>query len=264
MNDFGYQGTQQPGDNSGDFNAQSFLIQSLINRVNTSTLVQVVAVTNAGELSPVGFVDVLPMVNQLDGDGRPTPHAVVHHIPYFRLQGGTDAIIIDPKVGDLGIAIFADHDISSVKAAKGQANPGSMRRYDMADGLYIGGVLNGTPAQYIRYYSGGIEMFSPTKVLIRSPEIELRATAQIQSNAPVITNTATTSISDVAPVATTTAPIIALNGNITQTTGGGTPGVTLQGPLHVNTEVYAQTTPLHTHAHTGVTTGGGTSGGPTP
>jgi hypothetical protein len=259
MSDFGYQGTEQPGSSSGDYNSQAFLIQSLINRVNTSTLVQVVAVTNAGELSPVGFVDVTPLVNQLDGDGRPTPHAVIHHIPYFRLQGGTDAIIIDPKVGDLGIAIFADHDISSVKAAKGQANPGSLRRYDMADGLYIGGVLNGTPAQYIRYYSGGIKVFSPTKISIQSGgDIEMIAGGQI-------TATAVTSITNTAPtIAENASTGIVLNGPVTQGLGSNGGNAHLKGPLTVDGEVTAVTTPLHSHAHTGVTTGGSNTGGPTP
>lgn len=245
----GYQGTQRPGSNQGEYNAQTFLAESLINRISSCTLVQIVSVTNAGALSPVGFVDVQPLVNQLDGNSNAVPHGVVHGLPYFRLQGGADAIIIDPKVGDVGIAVFADHDISSVKANKAQANPGSMRRFSMADGLYIGGVLNGVPTQYIRYSASGIEVHSPTKIKLTAPEIEI---------------TATTKVTTTAPLAQTDAPVIALNGNVTQTTGGGVAGVTLQGPLHVNTEVFAQTTPLHTHQHTGVTTGASNTGGPTP
>lgn len=230
----GYAGTQKPGDNQGDYNSLTFLAQSLINRVSSCTLVRVVAVTNTGGLAPVGFVDVQPLVNQLDGDRNAVPHGVVHNLPYFRLQGGANAIIIDPQPDDIGIAVFASHDISAVKASKAQANPGSMRRYDMADGLYVGGVLNGTPTQFIRYSATGIELVSPTKITLSAPNVEIDA------------------------------PVIALNGNVTQTTGTGSPGVTMQGPLHVATEVFAVTTPLHTHAHTGVTTGAGNTGGPTP
>lgn len=40
--------------------------------------------------------------------------------------------------------------------------------------------------------------------------------------------------------------------------------VDIAGNLKVSGEVYAGTTPLHTHVHTGVTTGGGTSGPPSP
>lgn len=251
----GYQGTQRPGMDGGEYNSQVFLAQSLINRINSATLVQVLAVTNAGALSPVGFVDVQPLVNQLDGDNNAVPHAPIYNVPYFRLQGGTNAIIIDPQEGDIGIAVFADHDISSVKANKAQANPGSARRFALADGIYIGGVLNGVPAQYIRYSASGIEMHSPTKVTISAPQVEIDATTKLQITTPI---------------SETDAPIITLNGSLTQTTGGGTGTSTMQGTLTVtgqiksNTEVVAQTTPLHTHVHGGVTTGAGNTGGPTP
>lgn len=240
--DLGYQGTQQPGDNQGDYNAQTFLAQSLINRVSSCTLVSIVAVTNAGGLSPVGFVDVQPLVNQLDGSRNAVPHGVVHNLPYFRLQGGTDAIIIDPKVGDIGIAVFASHDISSVKATKAQANPGSMRRFDMADGLYVGGVLNGVPTQYVRFDGTGVEIVSPNKITLTAPIVRINASGNVL----------------------VTSPTIGLAGDLAQTTGPGSGHSTMQGPLVVATEVTAATTPLHNHAHTGVTTGGGTSGGPVP
>jgi hypothetical protein len=113
-------------------------------------------------------VDVLPLVNQIDGGNGAMPHGVVHNIPYFRLQGGANAIILDPQVGDIGICVFADRDISAVKTAKGVANPGSKRRFDMADGLYIGGVLNGAPTQYLQFSGSGINVVSPNTVAINA------------------------------------------------------------------------------------------------
>lgn len=169
----GYQGAQDAGDGAGEFGAQSFLVRQILSRVNTATLVKIVAVTNAGGLSPVGFVDVQPLVNQVDGAGNAVPHGVLHHLAYFRLQGGTNAVILDPQVGDIGIAVFADHDISSVVANKAQANPGSWRRFNMADGLYLGGVLNGTPTQYVQFTAAGINVVSPTKVTITAPETDI-------------------------------------------------------------------------------------------
>ncbi|WP_258956167.1 Gp138 family membrane-puncturing spike protein [Achromobacter aegrifaciens] len=163
-----------------------FVIGQALARLSTSTVVRVVAVTNAGGLAPVGFVDVQPLVNQLDGAGNAVPHGVLHHLPYFRLQGGTDAVILDPKVGDLGIAVFASRDISAVKASKAQANPGSWRSYDMADGLYVGGLLNGTPVQYVQFTAGGINVVSPSKVTVQAPNIELNAATQCALNSPVI------------------------------------------------------------------------------
>lgn len=183
---YGYRGQAQAADGTGDYGSLMFVISQALAQLSTSTVVRVVAVTNAGGLAPVGFVDVQPLVNQLDGAGNAVPHGVLHHLPYFRLQGGTDAVILDPKVGDLGIAVFASRDISAVKASKAQANPGSWRAHDMADGLYVGGLLNGTPVQYVQFTAGGINVVSPTKVTVEAPNIELNASTQCALNSPQI------------------------------------------------------------------------------
>jgi hypothetical protein len=148
-------GQALPTDSTSDFHSIHFLIKQLIARVNTATLVKVQSVTNNGGVSPVGSVDVLPLVNQIDGAGNPTEHVTIHGLPYFRLQGGTNAVILDPKVGDIGIAVFASRDISTVKSAKKQSNPGSFRRFNMSDGLYFGGFLNGDPQNYFEFTDGG-------------------------------------------------------------------------------------------------------------
>lgn len=151
-------GQQTPDDSTSDYNVVAFIINQFLGRVRTATLVQVKAVTNEGGVSPVGFIDAQPLVNQIDGVGATTPHGTIFNLPYFRLQGGTNAIILDPKVGDIGIAIIADRDISAVKTTKAVASPGSFRKFDLADGVYIGGVLNGTPDQYIGFTDDGIKL----------------------------------------------------------------------------------------------------------
>lgn len=175
----GYVGEREPDSGSSEFNAHVFLIQQLLGRISTATLVRIVAVTNAGGLSPVGFVDVHPLVNQMDGLRNARPHGVIFGLAYFRLQGGTDAVILDPKEGDIGIAIFADHDISTVKATKDEASPGSNRRFDMADGLYIGGYLNGVPTQYFRFSESGIEVVSPTQITLTAPAVQINSTVTV-------------------------------------------------------------------------------------
>ena len=229
MAEQGYPGYLDPGTAASPYAAQEFLVQMVLGRAATATLVKVVSVTNAGELSPVGFVDVQPLVNQIDSDGKPTPHGVVYGIPYFRIQGGTDAIILDPKAGDIGMAAFASHDISSVKANKDQANPGSRRRFYMADGMYFGGLLNGTPAQYVRFTAGGISIVSPSKVTVMAPNIELDASTQCKVVSPDIELVGNTKVT----------------GNLTIT------GTTLGNGVNLNT-----------HVHTGVQTGTSNSGGP--
>lgn len=184
----GYNGFLDYQDNGTDFDAHSFVIKGILNRIATTTLVQVVKVTNAGELAPVGLVDVLPMVNQLDGEGNPTPHQVIHNLPYFRLQGGTNAIILDPQVNDIGAAMFCSRDISAVKRTKAAGNPGSARKMDWSDGLYLGGFLNGVPVQYFMFAAAGIKVVSPTKITLTAPSVEIDASAGLTIHA----NTAVT------------------------------------------------------------------------
>ena len=166
-------GQQTPFTSNSDLNTYLFIASQVLNRANTATLVKVVSVTNSGGLVAAGSVDVHPLVNQLDGQNNAIPHGTIHRLPYFRLQGGSNAIILDPQVGDIGIAVFADHDISSVVATKAQANPGSKRRFDMADGLYLGGFLNGVPTQYFQFNASGISVVSNTKITLQAPDIEI-------------------------------------------------------------------------------------------
>lgn len=240
---FGYAGQARPAEGGDEYGAQMFLISQALARLSTSTLVRVVAVTNAGGVAPVGFVDVQPLVNQLDGAGNAVPHAVLHNLPYFRLQGGTDAIILDPKVGDIGIAVFASRDISAVKASKAQANPGSWRSHDMADGLYVGGLLNGTPVQYVQFTAGGINLVSPTKVTITAPQIEGNAEEQFAINSPQIV----------------------LNGTVQQGAGsyGGTS--TWQGNMNTLGTLRNNGKDVgSTHTHPGVQSGPSNTGTPNP
>lgn len=171
-NQDGYYGAASAGDSLTEFGAISFLVNQILNGRNVATLAKVMAVTNAGGLESVGFVDVMPMVNHLDGDGNAVPNQTVRGLPYFRIQGGANAIILDPQVGDIGVAIFADRDISAVKASKAISNPGSLRRSNKADGLFMCGWLNSAPSQYVQFIGNSINIVSPGKVTITAPAIE--------------------------------------------------------------------------------------------
>jgi hypothetical protein len=181
MNETGYKGMQDASAAGSEFNAMTFFVRQLMNRNCTTTLVKVVSSTNSGGLSPVGFVDVTPLVQQVDGNGNVVAHGTIFNMPYQRVQGGENAVIIDPKAGDIGIAVFADRDISNVKRTKKAAPPGSARRFDMADGLYLGGVLNGVPSQYIQFSGSGIKVHSPTAITLDAPNIAIVATTLAMS-----------------------------------------------------------------------------------
>lgn len=154
----GYYGQLGLTDTRSQFNVMTFIIEAALGRVRTMVVVEVMAVTNDGDLSQVGYVNVKPMVNQVDGVGNMTPHGTIFNLPYFRIQGGTNAVILDPKVGDKGIAVIADRDSSAVKSTGAAANPGSKRRFDLADGFYFGGFLNGQVEQYVQFTDDGIKV----------------------------------------------------------------------------------------------------------
>jgi hypothetical protein len=163
-NNYAWQGTQGPETDQDDFNSSVFIAESLLNGISTATLVKVVrspydAQGNTiapGTVGPVGYIDVQPLVNQLDGYGNATPHGTVYHVSYHRYQSGSGAVISDPVVGDIGKIVVADRDTSSVRATGKQSNPGSRRQFDKADGTYFGCSQGAAPSQWFTFTDGGI------------------------------------------------------------------------------------------------------------
>jgi hypothetical protein len=181
-------GALQPTSEWGEFNQISFAIRQAISKLQTATLVRVQSVSNNGGLDPIGTVDVLPLVNQTDGNGNPEPHITVFGLPYLRIQGGANACIIDPEAGDIGVAVFASRDISNVKSTLQQSNPGSGRRYHFSDGIYIGGCLQAAaPTQYLQFNSDGVTLVTPGKLTLQSTgDSDLTASGDVTVTAPSI------------------------------------------------------------------------------
>lgn len=174
-----YFGQTDPTTGSGDWNRQRFLIQQQMAKLNTSMPVRVTAVS-AGGVSPVGFVSVRILVDEITGNDMAIPHDDIVNVPYMRLQGGANAVIIDPEVGDIGMGCFCSRDISSVKNVRKNAPPGSRRMYDFSDCMYVGGFLNAAPAQYVQFTAGGIIIHSPTKVRAEAPIVQLDGSTAVQ------------------------------------------------------------------------------------
>jgi hypothetical protein len=153
-------GFNRPETPNSEFNALSFMIQSMLNQINVATLVKVKAV-HSNDTGAAGTVDVVPMVNLVDGTGASWSHTTVFGLPFFRLQGGNSGVICDPGVGDIGIALFCDHDISSVKTTRAAATPNTARRFSFSDGIYLGGWGSAGPTQYLRF-GGGLNVAAPS------------------------------------------------------------------------------------------------------
>lgn len=170
-------------DANGEWNKLQFAIRQIVNRLATTAVVLVTAVEETAE----GFtVDVQPMVSQVDGAGNAVPHGTIHNLPVWRVQGGTSGVIVKPAAGDIGVAVFASTDISGVKRAKEPTTPGSGRRFDWADGIYLGGILNVLPTQLIRMDDDGITITSLGAVTINAPAgATVNGDATVNGNASV-------------------------------------------------------------------------------
>lgn len=234
-----YYGNVQPSDDASAYNELVFQINAIMKRVNTCMPVQVTAV-KAGGLGPVGFVDVQVMVTQLTGNNTVVANPSIQNVPYFRVQGGKNAVIIDPQVGDIGVACFCQRDISSVKKVRAVAPPGSHRMFSFSDAVYFGGSLNGTPEQYIKFDGSGIAVYSPTKITCTAPEILMEAESSV----------------------TMDTPLVQITGQMVQTGAKGSGATTYGGLTNTGGTISSNGITLETHVHGGVQSGESNTGTP--
>ena len=157
---------------SSQLNQLEFLIKVLMRDISTAIPVRVTAV-QAGDTAAAGYVDARPLVAQIDAWGNSLPMATIHHLPYFRLQAGRAAVVIDPVIGDIGLAVFAQSDCSAIKQGQNETvQPGSWRKFDQADGFYIGGFLNTSVDTYVRLaQDGSVKITAPGNVTIDAPTV---------------------------------------------------------------------------------------------
>lgn len=173
------------------YNQLSFMMRTMINKINTAIPVRVTQVM-AGSGS-VGYVKVLPLVNDMDAQGNAVDVAVIPSLPYFRLQGGKVAVITDPIVGDIGIAVFAQKDTSNVVAGTEKpVTAGSFRKFSMSDGWYIGGFLNQNPETFLQLNQNGTAVLTANSGITINGDItlngKLTATGDIKGNGHSLSN----------------------------------------------------------------------------
>ena len=229
-----------PADYVSDIARAQLVVKNMLSQTRTSIPVEVMAVTNNGGLSPIGYVNLQPLVNLVDADNVSWQNQIVYNVPYMRIQGGSNGIILDPVVGDIGIATVCDRDISTVKNTGKISNPASNRKFSFSDMVYLMTIIGQAPTQYIQFNASGITILSPNKVIINAPNVEI----------------------DASTACTINAPSIVLNGAITQGTGSNAGNATFGGSMAVTGDVTANGTSVHTHKHGGVQTGGGQTGVP--
>lgn len=146
-------GQQGPATSSSAFNTIQFIVEQAIAKLHTIKIVKVQAVDTDAKT-----VQVLPLVQQIDGNDQVTSQGTIYGVPYGPWLFGSNAVEADPAVGDIGVMACADRDISAVKETHAEAPPGSLRRYNQADGIYLGGLYpNGDITQYIKFTDTGMQ-----------------------------------------------------------------------------------------------------------
>lgn len=229
--------TTRPQDTATDSNSQQFLMHQFLMGKSFITLAIVTSVSESGEV-----VSVKPMVEGFTGGGDLIPNSVIHGVPVWRLQRGASAVIMPPIEGDIGLIAICDRDITAVKKTKQSALPGSNRTHSYSDAIYLGGVLNAEPSQYVKFANDGIDIVSPLVVNVNGDIISINAESRAEINAPEIL----------------------LNGQVGQ--GEGSYGGTAHFKNKVTSDVDFQAGDISLVGHrtSGVQSGTGTSGTPIP
>jgi hypothetical protein len=140
-------------------------------------IVQVKKCTVKGVVGPIGRVDVIPLVQMIDGKKQTVDHVTVYNLPYLRIVGGKSAVILDPKPDDIGLVVTANRDISGVKKSLKMSPPGSKRSGSYSDGMYMGSVLtDGNPESWVQFMDDGTIQVGVDKgntfVQVKKDEIE--------------------------------------------------------------------------------------------
>lgn len=157
--------------------AQLFIITNLLRGVHTCDLVKVLDVQPIS--GKVGFVTVQPLVQETDTNDVVLEQTPIYNVPFMRYQGGTSAVILDPVAGDIGLAIFAENDITNVKQTQAQGPAATQRVHSTADALYIGGVLNPDPTQWVKFSTSGIDINTVGALTMEATTINAQATGNI-------------------------------------------------------------------------------------
>ena len=97
------------------------------------------------------------------------------------------------------MCVFADRDISGVKKARGRANPGSRRKFDWADAVYVLGWSATTLIRYLQINDDGATLAAPflnlsttgSKLQIEGTQVLIKQQTGVGATPPVYTLTGT-------------------------------------------------------------------------
>ena len=228
---------------NSDYNAINQQIEARIQRLETMFLGRVDSCQSSG-VAGSKTVGATPMSQMIDGNGNAYASPSYPSLPHYRIQQGTAAIIMNPRPGDIGVFICSKRDISNVSQGKQPGPPGSTRSFSPSDAVMVGSIHTKAPTYYISFED-------QDKILIHAP-----AGVTIESD---------TAVTVKAPQVTIDAAETTIKGHVTVEGGlnvAGGSGAAVDGSLTTTGDVTADGISLTSHTHSGVTPGGGNTGGP--
>ena len=157
------------------YNSLIFMIRQQILGINTAELVQVKTV-NADNT-----VDVLPLLRLATAQGNFQDTSVIYNIPFIKIQGGKNLLDITPEVGDIGLVVYCQRDLSNILLNKTQTNPASNRSYSCYDGVYIASImsLNQQPENFIKINSEGVNITTASNVIVNASKATINCDLQV-------------------------------------------------------------------------------------
>lgn len=193
---------------------------------------------------------VVPLVKVLTTDDRQVSRAQIASVPVMQFGAGGVVLSLDLKPGDLGWIKANDRDISIVMQSYAENAPNTLRKHDFSDGVFIPDVMHGIVTVGEDATNAVLQTLDGTvRVAIWPDRVKLSAGALSVTIGPA-------SIEVIGPV-NFHDPVHALQTLAVDSTSTLTGAVTMPGGATIGG------IPFGTHKHTGVQTGGGTSGGPT-
>ena len=227
------------------YNANNQQIQNDLQKINTVFLARITAV-NGGGTSGSKTVSATPLICQIDANGNKLPSPVLVEVPYYRVQAGTGALILDPVVGDIGVFVCAKRDISNIKNGVTDPQvPASFRSFDLADSIMIATIHTGVASTYIHISPDGqtIEINAPNSLTVNTATATINASGSTSINSPETT----------------------ISGHVTIQGGlsvSGGEGAQVDGSISASGDITGGDISLQSHRHSGVTSGGSNTGTP--
>lgn len=229
---------------SSEYNVLDFVIRSIVcGLVNTAIPVRVDKVERPAEGGGAGYLSATPLIKMRSAKGDALDVVSIPKLRWFRLQHGTAAIIVDPKPGDIGLAVFAQQDVSALNGGSEPIQPGSFRCYSISDGFYFGGFWGQKPTTFIRIEDNGqVTVTAPQSVVVNSIDVTVNASGSTKIDSPSVTITGDTTIEKTLTVR----ELISGTGGMTVSGGSG---ASVTGNLSTTGDVTAGGISLKNHVH---------------